>query len=165
MEALEEFNTFPEYEIWFYHFPDMDEEVFFIFGNEQGSGRFKLMDGIEDFIPSRAFARFNARKTKGIVPGAIIASLYYSELMHLHPYFEDRFNELQAVWDRLERTGARPAGRIQAKRYANRVFRSKHQLFEAMDKTNPLRLKAPRHFFNFVDSMKTVKLGLIRFDI
>lgn len=131
---IDRFNNYPEYEIWFYHSFDADAPLSYMFGNREGLGRYGLRDGVEDFIPGRAFLRTSSYRT-GVSPGAVLQSVYYSELMHLHPDFEDRYNELEQIWDSLVSN--------KSSMVANNLFRLKRQNFKTADKFNPVTAFAP----------------------
>ena len=60
---------------------------------------------MEDFIPGRAFRRSGTRMTQGIMPGAFIQLMYYSELFSADSFFMDRFRELEALWGNARAAG------------------------------------------------------------
>ncbi|NIR49655.1 GWxTD domain-containing protein [candidate division KSB1 bacterium] len=154
LQQIDRFNRFPEYEIWFYYSFVSEEPVFYLFGNDEGIGQFGLRDGVEDFIPSQAFLRSSARKTKGVLPGPVLQSLYYSELMHLAPYFEDRYYELTYIWDTLESRGVSALATI------NHTFRGKRKHYEIMDRHNPNRANAPAEKSTFDKTVSSAEVVL-----
>ncbi len=152
LESVDRFNNSPDYEIWFYHSLSSDEPLFFMFGNIGGTGRYGLRNGIEDFIPRRAFMRSNTKLGAGILPGAILQSVYYSELSHLHPYFADRFYDLESMWDTIDRSGTAALSQF------NNAVKNKRLLFESMDSTDPVKASAPSDKSNFDKSVSEVDL-------
>ncbi len=146
---IDRFNNYPEYEIWFYHSFDSDAPISYMFGNREGIGRYGLRDGVEDFIPGRAFLRTSSYRT-GVSPGAVLQSVYYSELMHLHPDFEDRYNELEQIWDSL--------GSNKSSMVANNLFRLKRQNFKTADKFNPVTAFAPSEKSNVDQKIPKVRM-------
>ncbi len=164
IDAINEYNPMPEYEIWFYGSFNTDAPVFFLFGPKEGLGSFGLRNGLEDLIPARAFSRRSARNANGVSPGSVLQTVYYSELAHLHSYFYDRFNELQSEWDNVQREGSRPGRfRMQALRHANSQFRAKRQLYASEDRHNPVHRKAPIETSSFDKTINPVRLAAHRF--
>ncbi|MFQ5675291.1 MAG: GWxTD domain-containing protein [bacterium] len=173
VEQIDRYNNVPDYEIWFYDSFDTEVPVFFLFGNREGIGAFGLRQSIEEFIPGRAFLSTSSLFTKGIIPGAVLQSLYYSELVQLHPYFEDRFQDLETIWDNLESRG------VGAMVRTNRSLRIKRRQFESIDRTNPIQRSAPNEQsdfaevvspidlvvqpFRFLDNHQTPRLALVTF--
>jgi len=150
LREIDRYNNYPDYEIWFYHSLNTDELISYMFGNHEGIGLYGLRNGVEDFIPGRAFLRTSSNRTGGISPGAVLQSVYYSELMHLHPDFEDRYFELERIWDSL--AGGRSPLVI------NSSFRMKRQNFKTADIFNPLTAFAPPEKSSFDQTISKVKM-------
>ncbi len=150
IREIDRYNNYPEYEIWFYHSLNMDEPISYMFGNYEGIGLYGLRKGVEDFIPGRAFLRTSSKRTGGISPGAVLQSVYYSELMHLHPDFEDRYFELERIWDSLA-SGKSPL-------VINSSFRMKRQNFKTADIFNPVTAFAPPEKSSFDQTISKVKM-------
>ncbi|MCH8021352.1 GWxTD domain-containing protein [candidate division KSB1 bacterium] len=150
IREIDRYNNYPEYEIWFYHSLNTDEPISYMFGNHEGIGLYGLRNGVEDFIPGRAFLRTSSNRTGGISPGAVLQSVYYSELMHLHPDFEDRYFELERIWDSLA-SGRSPL-------VINSSFRMKRQNFKTADIFNPLTAFAPPEKSSFDQTISKVKM-------
>ncbi|RMF66040.1 MAG: GWxTD domain-containing protein [Calditrichaeota bacterium] len=106
-QEIQRFNTHPEYEIWRYYGLEPRRSTVFIFGKKEGFGRYGLRQGIEDFIPDRAFRRTSTVTTYGVLPGAVLQLMYYSELRNIDRYFLDRYNEQETLW-----RNARSANRL-----------------------------------------------------
>ena len=150
ISEIDRYNNYPEYEIWFYHSFNTNEPISYMFGNREGIGLYGLRNGVEDFIPGRAFLRTSSNRTGGISPGAVLQSVYYSELMHLRPDFEDRYNELERIWDSLG-SGKSPL-------VINSSFRLKRQNFKIADIFNPVTVFAPPEKSSFDQTISKVKM-------
>ena len=99
-EAVRRYDSNPQYEVWVYEELNPAEFTRFLFGNEDGRGRFKLLDGVWDFIPQEARSRASARYTPGGVPVAHYLELfYYQDLSTLGGRFGRRFAELDQLWN------------------------------------------------------------------
>jgi len=110
-QEIQRYNSNPEVEIWTYSGLKKEEATVFLFGKKSGFGKYGLRYGVEDFIPDRAFRRSSTRTTEGIMPGAFIQLMYYSELFSADNFFMDRFRELEALW-----ANARAAGDLSPNR-------------------------------------------------
>ncbi len=147
-QGLLEYMTFPECEVWAYDSLFEEESVLFLFGPRDGMGAFGLRNGVEELIPWRAFqsfskAPFDYRRIimGGILPGAILQIMYYSQLRTFDPYFENRYYQIEVEWSQAEslylQTGSLAHMPFQFAR--NMKLRSlSNKLYE--------RYSAPRHF-------------------
>ncbi len=106
-QEFQRYNPVPQCEIWVYRSLGRTPTTVFIFGRKGGFARYGLRNGIEEFIPERAFSRINTQTTRGVLPGAVIQLMYYSELLMVDPLFRDRYRELEALW-----SNARAGGRL-----------------------------------------------------
>ena len=104
-QEIQRYNNNAEVEIWTYRGLKKDEATVFLFGKKSGFGKYGLRYGVEDFIPDRAFRRSSTRTTVGIMPGAFIQLMYYSELFSADGFFMDRFRELEALWGNARAAG------------------------------------------------------------
>jgi len=104
-QEIQRYNNTPEVEIWVYENLRKDSPTVFLFGKKSGFGKYGLRDGVEDFIPERAFRGSSARTTIGVVPGTVIQLMYYSELFHVDRYFLTRFRKLEALWGNARTSG------------------------------------------------------------
>lgn len=107
--AIYEFHTYPEYEIWFYDDIRVNDETYlpFIFGTDIQTGEFSAQGSIDDFIPDRAFQN---RRTEddgeetfeftraGVTPALMLQLLYYEQLAAVDPFFENRLADLQNLF-------------------------------------------------------------------
>ncbi len=106
-QEIQRFNQTPEYEVWRYLNLDGSESSVFLFGMKFGIGKYGLRDGIEQFIPDRAFRRSSTHMTRGVLPGAVLQLVYYYELQRADQFYLERFREIEAQW-----VSARAAGRL-----------------------------------------------------
>jgi GWxTD domain-containing protein len=105
IRELDRYNPNPEFEIWIYTTFNPQDPAFYLFGPESGTGSFGLRNGVEDFIPTRAFRRTSTRYTAGLLPGAVLQAVYYGELVHFHNYFVERLRQLDEAWIGFESAG------------------------------------------------------------
>ncbi len=106
-QEFQRYNTVPELELWIYLDLGPGPTYVFLFGKRGGLAQYGLRYGIEELIPDRAFTRSSTNTTRGVLPGAVVQIMYYSELMHIDPFFRDRYRELEALW-----SNARAGGRL-----------------------------------------------------
>jgi GWxTD domain-containing protein len=100
--AVNEFNSHPEYEIWIYSSLHPEEPIIYIFGRAEGVGSFGLRNSVEEFIPDRAFKRRSTRFTGNFLPGSILQMMFYADLMSFDTFFERRYRELESIWSQAE---------------------------------------------------------------
>ena len=99
-QRLRRYDTNPQYEVWVYD--DLNEEGFtyFLFGNVDGTGPFRLVDGVHELIPTAARSRTSARYTPGGIPASYYLELfYYQDLSNVGGHFGTRFSELDQLWN------------------------------------------------------------------
>ncbi|HSM02988.1 MAG TPA: GWxTD domain-containing protein [Longimicrobiales bacterium] len=99
-QRLRRYDTNPQYEVWVYD--DLNEEGFtyFLFGNVDGTGPFRLVDGVHELIPTGARSRASARYTPGGIPASYYLELfYYQDLSHVGGHFGRRFSEMDQLWN------------------------------------------------------------------
>jgi len=98
--SIRRYDTSPQYEIWVYDQLNPRGFTFFLFGNEDGRGRFSLVDGVRDLIPSESRSQSSSRYTPGGVPAAYYLELFYYEtLSDVGGHFGRRFAELDELWN------------------------------------------------------------------
>ncbi|MFQ5674283.1 MAG: GWxTD domain-containing protein [bacterium] len=172
LQSIDQYNNFPEYEVWLYYSLGSEAPLIYIFGRKEGLGRFGLRNGVEDFIPDRAFLRTTTttRYTAGLLPGTVLQAAYYRELMHLDSFFEDRFYNLESIWNTLQHGGPSALKRI------NNTLRTNREQFKVLDRFNAARTFAPLdksdisdhfspvvlqyHKFRFLDENESPKLAI-----
>ncbi|MFQ5637143.1 MAG: GWxTD domain-containing protein [bacterium] len=125
-QEIQRYNTLPEFEIWLYRGLASKESSIFLFGKRSGFAMYGLRDGLEDFIPERAFSRSSTQTTRGVLPGAVLQFMYYSELMRIDKFYLNRYRELESLW-----ANARAGGRL-APDYD--FFKGKLSSYRSMDK-------------------------------
>lgn len=108
-EALRRYDAAPSYEIWAYNDLNPEDVTWYLFGNENGTGPFRLLDGPWDLISDAARSP-GSRREVGIRAAHFMELLYYSELARVGGPYAQRFSELEAMWDRA---AARPTDESQ----------------------------------------------------
>lgn len=102
-DVLRRYDAAPSYEIWAYNDLNPEDVTWYLFGNENGSGPFRLLDGPWDLISDAARSAASRRQTPGQVRAAHFMELfYYSELARVGGPFAQRFSELESLWDRAQ---------------------------------------------------------------
>jgi hypothetical protein len=135
-EALRRYDTNPQYEVWVYD--DLNDQGFtyFLFGNEEGQGRFRLVDGVRDLIPRSSRSQSSSRYTPGGVPAAYYLELFYYEtLSDVGGYFGRRFAELDELWNQYTTRTNWEGGRLVSP--SENTLRSYSQRYELQDRHNP----------------------------
>jgi len=129
-ESLREYNLTPEYEIWLYEIEQWEEPVIYLFGNKEGAGAFGLRNGVEDFIPERAFKRRSTRYAGAFLPGSLLQIIFYAYLLNFDPAFEKRYRELEAIWAQTESALGSLVGRASPNHH---TLRGKRAHFQSAD--------------------------------
>jgi len=106
-QEIQRYNNNPDFEIWIYKNLRKGESTIFLFGKKDGFSKYGLRSGLEELIPERAFRRSSLQTTQGILPGAMLQLMYYSQLVLVDPFYLDRYRELEALW-----SNARAGGRL-----------------------------------------------------
>lgn len=110
-DQLRRYDKHPSYEIWVYDSLNDDELVYFLFGQEDGSGRFKLVDGPADLIAPEAYSVATRRYTPGgIRAGFFLELFYYSALSSIGGPYGSRFDELDRAWGWAQKEALRRGG-------------------------------------------------------
>ncbi len=104
-QEIQRFNNIPELEIWLYKNLDSEKSTIYLFGKRTGFGKYGLRYGIEDFISDQAFRRNSTQTTRGVLPGAMLQLIYYSELIQVDRFFVERYRELEAMWSNARAAG------------------------------------------------------------
>lgn len=106
-QEIQRYNNNPDFEIWIYKNLQKNISTIFLFGKREGFSKFGLRRGLEELIPERAFRRGGMQTTAGMVPGAMLQLMYYSQLVLVDPFYLNRYRELEALW-----SNARAGGRL-----------------------------------------------------
>jgi GWxTD domain-containing protein len=135
-EAVRRYDTNPQYEVWVYD--DLNDQGFtyFLFGNEGGQGRFRLVDGVRDLIPVQSRSQGSSRYTPGGVPAAYYLELFYYEtLSDVGGFFGRRFAELNELWNQYTTRTNREGGNLISP--SENTLRSYSQRYQLRDRTDP----------------------------
>lgn len=106
-QEIQRFNNNPDFEIWIYKNLRKGESTIFMFGKKDGFAKYGLRTGPEDLIPERAFRRSSTQTTRGVLPGALLQLMYYSQLVLVDRFYLERYREIEALW-----ANARAGGRL-----------------------------------------------------
>ncbi|RKY84030.1 hypothetical protein DRQ09_09195, partial [candidate division KSB1 bacterium] len=163
-QLIDQYSWNPRFEVWVYYNLNSDDPVIYTFGRRNGFGTFGIINGVEDFIPERAFRKTslinivsdnrnrlisdieranqfsgnrindtsqdfenqdldraaqdpvnrialrNLQNTnvQGILPGAVLQLVYYSQLTNVDEFFERRYLELESIWNQATVIGRFP---------------------------------------------------------
>lgn len=100
-DAMRRYDVAPQYAVWLYDTLNPQDFTYFLFGNEGGTGPFRLVDGVHELIPTQAKSRSSARYNPGGIPMEYYLELfYYRDLSAVGGRFGRRFAELDALWNR-----------------------------------------------------------------
>ncbi len=132
----------PEYELWSYKFSEDEEPVYYLFGAREGSS-WGMRSSVDEFIPSRLFGKTDemivtdpgSNQSIAVYPGSFLQILYYSELESLGSIFQERYNELNSLWNRVI-TGGKPLERS--------VIQSVRNKFVAESVEDPIKKYGPQ---------------------
>jgi GWxTD domain-containing protein len=141
-------NPLPEYEAWVYYGLNSGNPLTYLFGRKEDRGAFRLVNGVEDFIPKREFNRY--AEVGGILPGSIYQLAYYSDLFILGGIFEDRYNELESLWQLNLNSGHAPN---------NRIIRGMRNKFVSADVHDMAKLNAPSEKSGYDDIIKPISIA------
>jgi len=106
-DALRRLDTKPAYEVWVYDSLRPNQLTYFLFGNEGGTGRFQLVDGVEDLINREAWSPSTRRYTPGGIRAFYYLQLfYYGDISAIGGPFMTRAEELNILWSQAQGRGA-----------------------------------------------------------
>jgi GWxTD domain-containing protein len=101
--ALRRFDTKPAYEVWVYDSLRPDQLTYFLFGNVGGTGRFALVDGVEDLINSEAWSPSTRRYMPGNIKAFYFLQLfYYGDVSAIGGPYQVRAEELNVMWGQAQ---------------------------------------------------------------
>ena len=155
---MDKYLTHPECEVWLYDRLVESESTLFIFGNEEGAGAFRLVDGIEDLMPRSSF-RKNDASWVGFPAGAMLQTMYYGELMAFDSYFQSRYNELQSMWTRALNHAYHSGSTAHMTAAFYSTTRAVRIRYKDTDEYNPARLYAPPERSEFADLGQRIRLS------
>lgn len=93
----------PQYEIWRYGTLGERDFSYFMFGNEDGTGPFRLVVGPHEILPRSARSGPGSRLPTGIRAQYYLELFYYVELARAGGPFGDRLAQLEALWTQMGR--------------------------------------------------------------
>jgi GWxTD domain-containing protein len=168
-QEIQRFNNNPDFEIWIYKNLRKSESTIFMFGKKDGFAKYGLRTGPEDLIPERAFRRSSTQTTRGILPGALLQLMYYSQLVLIDRFYLDRYRELEAMW-----SNARAGGRLSPdydvvqsliNHYRNldqATIQFKYLPSDRTDALEGLEQLAMKYYpFRYLDNSRTARLCLM----
>jgi GWxTD domain-containing protein len=102
-EAMARLDPNPTYEVWVYDTLNPRELIYYLFGNESGSGPYRMVRGVRDLISSAALSPNSRRVTPGNIRAAHFMELfYYAELSAVGGDFSRRYADLEQIWGQAE---------------------------------------------------------------
>lgn len=110
-EALFRWDVEPLYEIWRYGIFDEREFTYFMFGNEDGTGPFRLVTGVHEIIPTSSRSGPGSR-IAGIRAQYFLELFYHIDLARAGGPYGIRLSELEALWN--QRGGLPNEGYLEA---------------------------------------------------
>ena len=98
IDYIARFDQRPQYEIWRYATMHPGEFTYFLFGNTQGTGPFRHVQGLHEIIPASARVSGEARHA-GIRAQHYLELFYYEDLARMGGPYGLRFGELERLWN------------------------------------------------------------------
>ncbi len=102
IDYIARFDQQPQYEIWRYATMHPGEFTYFLFGNTQGTGPFRHVQGLHEVIPSSARVSGEARYA-GVRAQHYLELFYYEDLARMGGPYGFRFAELERLWNSSRR--------------------------------------------------------------
>ncbi len=85
-------HKYQQYEIWKYNTINNGKDLIYLFGEEGDTGEYKMLNSLEEMIPSTAFRKTNSR----LSPGFLLQLMLYHQTSIADEYFSDAFSELES---------------------------------------------------------------------
>lgn len=151
---LESMMNFPYVDIWIYYkINNTSEPLIYIFSNPSNSP-FKLIYSVDELIPSKTFSNrwvTNGSKKPISIAGMILL-VYYSELMLADKYFDRKYTEIAAIWERATSSVVgRPPHPLVIHGVKNRnIDEEKH---------NYDKIEAPKAISDFDNTIKKINMN------
>ncbi len=98
IDYIARFDQQPQYEIWRYATMHPGEFTYFLFGNTQGTGPFRQVQGLHEILPASARVSGEARYA-GIRAQHYLELFYYEDLARMGGPYGLRFAELERLWN------------------------------------------------------------------
>ena len=102
IDYIARFDQQPQYEIWRYASMEPGYFTYFLFGNTQGTGPFRQVQGLHEIIPASARVSGEARHN-GIRAQHYLELFYYEDLARMGGPYGLRFGELERLWNASRR--------------------------------------------------------------
>ncbi len=102
IDYIARFDQQPQYEIWRYATMHPGEFTYFLFGNTQGTGPFRHVQGVHEIIPASARVSGEARYN-GVRAQHYLELFYYEDLARMGGPYGLRFGELERLWNSARR--------------------------------------------------------------
>jgi GWxTD domain-containing protein len=157
-DLIYEYHRYPEYEVWFYDGLALEGEdtIPFFFGTDVRNEEFRLQTSIEDFIPERAYFPDRGARQEGVeftraglTPALMLQMLYYEQLVHVDPLFENRLNELR---EKVLEQG------IEAFQGMDLAFKA-----ESRELLNQRRVRAPQEVSTYSDLIPYILMNVYQY--
>ncbi len=98
MEWILQYDLAPQYEIWRYGGLEGRDFTYFLFGNEDGTGPFRLVKGLHEIIPNSAKGSSPQNRFRNLRAQYYLEYLYYGDLARMGGPFARRQAELDRIW-------------------------------------------------------------------
>ena len=86
----------PQYEVWRYATLRQSEFTYFMFGNTEGTGPFRVVTGLHELIPRNA--RSPSARHRGVRAQHYLELFYYGDLARMGGPYGRRFTRLSNLW-------------------------------------------------------------------
>jgi GWxTD domain-containing protein len=127
VEQMVNYKRYQDVIIWKYMNLGTDRNVLYIFGEAEGSP-FGLRNGLDEFIPTRAYRGF----TNEVPPGILLQMQAYDQFREFDPFFRQRLTEIVRQYNMYT--------------YDARMLRQLRDRFIQEDRNNPDKLWGPQEF-------------------
>ncbi len=102
-EAVARLDPNPSYEVWVYDTLNPRELIYYLFGNEGGTGPYRQVRGVRDLISPAALSPNSRRVTPGNIRASHYMELfYYAELSGVGGDFSRHYADLEQIWGQAE---------------------------------------------------------------
>jgi len=95
----------PDYEVWAYGDIGTDKPSIFLFSNRDGTGSFGLRSGIESLFPrtNNIYTERGRGQLYASRDYLVYQLMYYAELRDFTRFFDERYTEINQIWEGAER--------------------------------------------------------------
>ncbi|MCP4727593.1 MAG: GWxTD domain-containing protein [bacterium] len=153
-------DKMPSYEVWNYAFPGLEDYAIYVFGSIGGSGRFRIVNSLEDLIPNSAFSKSHlilvhnesGDKFEMILPGSVLQLTYYEKLIPFSPVFARRYEELSFSWENAMISGSSNTTPN------HQSVKAKRNSYISQDKNDPVKMDAPDDKSDFDEVINKVDM-------